>query len=482
MILLKKRTIVTPVLFIITVLIFSGCATTQSVDGVSGFEEGTEPWIVLGGEDSLDVTICWLSAARTETRLLFGEAEEKPDLLETEGGLSTFHSVTIPDLEPGEEYAYMPLFDKASAGGELHYTFDAPPAEGESFRVVIVGDMQPNSELTTRGGRLVAAGIDAEDPDLVVQLGDLVSIGGLPGHWKVMLDNISDFSPDAPLQAVAGNHDQYGGGGRLFSKIFPYDFINRRGLYYSFDYGPIHFVMANAFEKLGKDLSNNQKTWVEQDILDAREEGAEWIFLVIHNTVLSTGTMGTTESLAAWLIPLSDRLDVDGVFFGHDHHYEYWLVEYGKDELVFNPNDVPAGNIVPYWCAGGGGGRLEIDYGLLTMEEESCTRTMYSTDTGEPVDVPVTVGPWNDELYLDHRDNPDYGQLFDGKHYYQTPASGLYRSDAEYFGYHYGEQTLHYLRMDVEDGRIVISARYPNGDVITGPEGEYPQEFILVKE
>lgn len=60
-----------------------------------------------------------------------------------------------------------------------------------------------------RGGRLVAAGIAREDVYLVVQLGDMASIGGIFNHWLLTLNNMSLFSPKAPMQAVAGNHAQY---------------------------------------------------------------------------------------------------------------------------------------------------------------------------------------------------------------------------------------------------------------------------------
>ncbi len=55
----------------------------------------------------------------------------------------------------------------------------------------------------------MAAGIAREDVYLVVQLGDMASIGGIFNHWLLTLNNMSLFSPKAPMQAVAGNHAQY---------------------------------------------------------------------------------------------------------------------------------------------------------------------------------------------------------------------------------------------------------------------------------
>ena len=467
-------------LMISLIIVFSGCATYGPGAGPAGYEPGTEPWIVLGGERDLDVTICWLSRERTETRLLFAKEGEDPKLLETEDSPGKLHNVRLEDLVPGERYFYAPLFDETSEVADSFYSFEAPPAEKEAFRVVIVGDMQPTDEFTTRGGRLVATGIDREDPDLVVQLGDLAYIGGLFRDWRRVLDNMSVFSPEVPFQAVPGNHDQYALGGLNFAKFFPYDFIDDSGLYYSFDYGGIHFVMMNAFEFRGKDLSVKQKKWVEEDIASAREDGAGWIFLFIHNTVLSSGTMGTVEPLAAWLLPLADEMDVDAVFYGHDHHYEHWLVKYGEMNLVFDPSHEPRKNPVHYWCAGGGGGKLETDYGILTKEYKPYSRRMFSTVSGEELNMEVLRFAWDPEQYIDYTGNPEYGRLEDGKHYYQLPDDA-FRSDTRFFGYSYGEQTLHYIRMDVAGDAIRISVRYPNGDLLTGPGGEYPQEFTLLE-
>jgi len=364
------------------------------------------------------------------------------------------------------------------------YEFTAPPEKDAPVRILVVGDMQPKPKeaVTIHGGALVAAGIVREKPDLVVQLGDLSYIGGFFNYWFPLLQNISAFSPFVPMQAVPGNHDQYVDGGRNYAEFFPYDFASGKGLYYSFNIGSAHFVMINAFEKGDEKITDTQKEWVERDIAAARESGMEWIFLAVHDCVLSTGTEGTSEPLLAWIVPLADRMDVDAVFYGHDHHYEHWLVEYGKNGLVFDPADTPLGNPVQYFCAGGGGGRLEVDYGLMTREPASFVRRMYRLPGGEPFDLEIAQNPWDSSVYIDRTDNPDYGQPFGGKHYYQAPPGPTCQTDTAWFGYEYGEQTLHYILIEIEGNEARISVRYPNGDLLAGPDGRYPQEFILTRD
>ncbi len=488
--------------FALLIGLLAGCATVKT-----GRAEGTAPWIVIGGktvEDGrtgniespeaagMSVTINWLSAAPTGTRLLFGADDMEQgngsvgslELIEGSEFPSRIHHITVKGLRPGVAYRYAPLFGDGTDLDTPLYRFTAPPERTSSARIVIVGDMQPKpgEEITIRGGQTVASGIARENPDLVVQLGDLASIGGLFGHWLLLLEGISAFSPSVPFHAVAGNHDQYGDGGRNFGRLFPYEYADGKWLYHSFDFANAHFVMMNAFEYRGREPSERQKAWVEKDVGLARNRGADFIFFVIHDTVLSTGTIGTNETLLAWIVPLADRLDVDAVFYGHDHHYEHWIVEYGGNGLVFDPKHKPEANTVHYFCAGGGGARLEIDYGLITRKRKEFTRRMYRLDTGEPFDIAVTQDPWDDTVFIDRSSDPWYGQPYGGKHYYQGPKGKTCQNDTQYFGYGYGEQTLHYILLELNSDEARITVRYPNGDLLSGPDGAYPQEFVLIKD
>jgi 3',5'-cyclic AMP phosphodiesterase CpdA len=277
---------------------------------------------------------------------------------------------------------------------------------------------------------------------------------------------------------VIGNHDYYGDPGRNFRALFPYPYADPRAAYWSFDLAGAHFVMVDCFERDGH-LSGAQKTWIEADLRAAASRGSRYRFLFLHLTPITTGTSETAGELERWLLPLADRTGVDAVFFGHDHHYEHWEVVYGNQGLVFDPGDRPAGQPIHYFCSGGGGAYLEIDYGLLTRKPSTFERRLYDRRAGQWVKRTYARLPWDSERFIDHTDDPEYGQLLDGKHYYHLPEEASYQGDADWLGYRYGEQTLHYLLIEIGPEEAVISAHYPSGELLTGPRGDLPQRFSI---
>jgi len=54
---------------------------------------------------------------------------------------------------------------------------------------------------------------------------------------------------------------------------------------------------------------------------------------------------------------------------------------------------------------------------------------------------------------------------------------------SDIFGYQYGEQTTHYMKVEISNGgnTCKISVCYPNGELLVGPQGQYPQIWTLNK-
>ena len=80
-------------------------------------------------------------------------------------------------------------------------------------------------------------------------------------------------------------------------------------------------------------------------------------------------------------------------------------------------------------------------------------------------------------------DSDEHKIYADGELYYHAPDRESYATDNEMYGYQYGEQTLHYMKLEITDNgnTCTISAHYPNGDLLTGPDGLYPQTWTFTK-
>ena len=481
---INMKHLINSILTIAVLIIITSCSTfnilthipfSQSIERSFKWNDG--PWLTMQGIPGTEITISWVTKEKTKTIISYGTNKQSLIEITSEDLETRLHHSIIKGLQPNQTYYYK--IGLLSEEDSL-FTFKTPPAENQQFKFCIIGDLQPKEEQTRTGGKIIAQAMQREDPNFVIQLGDVSSFGGSKKYWHYTLQNISIYAASVPFQSIVGNHDYYGDTGGNYRDVFPYNYPSEEGLYYSFDYQNAHFIMIDNFDDDGS-VSETQKQWVEKDIKDAQSRDQKWIFLFFHHAAFTTGTSKQDWDLQKWLVPIADKYRVDGVFFGHDHHYEHWNYQYGNSGLLYSENDKPSNNPVNYWCTGGGGADLEISYGILSMENKVYTRNWFNSNTGEWEIHEYQKQPWNMSKYIDHTDNPEYGQLIDGKHYYHLPNEESYQSDNGLYGYRYGEETLHYMLVEINDDFCIISARYPNGDLIEGPGNKYPQEWEFHK-
>jgi 3',5'-cyclic AMP phosphodiesterase CpdA len=288
--------VVAAVAFTTSVLAQTGCASIHfqgagQIPVLAPVETAARhpvgPWLtpLFGPEPAMIAS--WITAYPIESRLFVGT---DPDSLEIQSGevRAKLHRAILAGLEPGRRYWYAPDFGDGGHPGDRLYTFVAPDWSGHSAEILLLGDMQPRDAVSRRGGRLMARAVADAAPDLVIQLGDLAEIGAFPSHWLATLSILSTFASGSPTVGVIGNHDYYGDPGRNFRRLFPYPYPPG-GSYWSFDVAGAHFAMVDCFENAGK-VSDCQKAWLEDDLAAAAARGARYLFVVLHQTPLTTGT------------------------------------------------------------------------------------------------------------------------------------------------------------------------------------------------
>ena len=102
------------------------------------------------------------------------------------------------------------------------------------------------------------------------------------------------------------------------------------GSYYSFDYNGVHFVVANTNDNKvsednpeGKAMGDEQLAWIEEDIKQARDNGAKWIVLSYHKPLFSKSYHSLqdedVQKVREEFMQMIDELDVDLALQGHDH-------------------------------------------------------------------------------------------------------------------------------------------------------------------
>ncbi len=78
------------------------------------------------------------------------------------------------------------------------------------------------------------------------------------------------------------------------------------------------------------------------------------------------------------------------------------------------------------------------------------------------------------------------------RHYYHYPfdkhgnnsenSKVSYNTENKWFGYMYGENTLHYAKVKVDSNTCIISIHYADGSLLTGPNGSTPQKFTYKRK
>lgn len=287
---------------------------------------------------------------------------------------ATYHDVILAPLPPAARVGYR-VVTGPPRRATADQVFTTAPERGspEAFSVLVFGDSGTGSEAQVALAEQMASG----DFDLVLHTGDVAYPEGsetdlTERHFRVYREVLSR----APFYPTVGNHDVRTDRGLPFARAFVLPGRSGTavgaeedpagppgGYYYSFDWGPVHFVGLDSTGREDEDAESDlrdrgrQYEWLAADLAAAAADPhTEWIVVYFHHPVYSAayGLVGhaSDEELRPILTPLFDRYGVDLVLTGHDHHYERTLPLRNGEVDRETPGTV-------YVVTGGGGGRLE---------------------------------------------------------------------------------------------------------------------------
>lgn len=266
---------------------------------------GTEMKILWQLNSSATCTIGW----GTDTLYSIGSR------LTSEVGSDHQHAYTITDLTPFVKYYYRVAADTGTFRGSFRA---APPSDTSDVKLIVYGDSRsyPASHDQVADAIVSACAADSGFQTVLVVAGDLVNNGDEESDWDTELfdtgySHIQEMLASIPYQATMGNHER---SGALFSKYLPYPFVGDR--YWSFDYGPAHFVIVDQYTEYG--AGSPQLNWIESDLASTTKP---WKFMCMHEPGWSAGGHANDTTVQACLQPLCEEYDVAILFAGHNHYY-----------------------------------------------------------------------------------------------------------------------------------------------------------------
>jgi hypothetical protein len=154
--------------------------------------------------------------------------------------------------------------------------------------------------------------IIAQDPELVLALGDLSYDGGAK-CWLKLIKPIAEKT-----KIALGNHEVENS-----KKLKDYmKAFNLKKQYYSFNYQNVHFLALST--ETSYDEGSKQYKFAEKDLEKySNYETIDWIVVFYHKQAYSSGGgLPDETNFRKVYHPLFDKYNVDLAFQGHHHAYE----------------------------------------------------------------------------------------------------------------------------------------------------------------
>jgi hypothetical protein len=265
------------------------------------------------------------------------------------------HEARLTALSSSTTYPYQTIVNGSavSAGGGQIRTAPAPGTG--SVRFVAFGDSGTGSADQQR----IAQRLAAETFDIALHTGDIV-YGNSNGTGEATYRTYGDWFfgiyrwlGSRAVFTAEGNHDSgpSNNNGTAYLDLFS---LPRNGgtsaapdhaeRYYSFDYGPVHFIALDT-EFTFQDLNRraHQIAWIEADLAATNQP---WKVAFFHRPPWNAGDgHGSDTAVRAAFSPLFERYGVQLAVSSHEHGYE----------RTVPIRESTTGTAVTYIVTGGGG-------------------------------------------------------------------------------------------------------------------------------
>jgi acid phosphatase type 7 len=275
-------------------------------------------------------------------------------------GGSLLHKVRIEGLLPGNTYSYsinsvqilkyqayrIYYGDTLVRKSEI---FTTPALKSDIVRFTVINDIHENS------GKLASylKSGNSGSQDLFVFNGDMIDyLQSTDQLFSGFIDTaVAYFATRKPFYYVRGNHESRGFVARELKKYF--DFKDDR-FYYSFDNGPVHFVILDC----GEDKADNNRyyygladfdsyrfeelEWLKKEVNSDAFRDAKYRIVLIHTPLIKEENQRySIKFLADNFGPVLKNAGVDLIINAHTHRNAYY--EPGKSgygyPVVVNSNN-----------------------------------------------------------------------------------------------------------------------------------------------
>lgn len=293
-------------------------------------------------------------------------------------------------LQPATRYCY-----SVASGNETLVTglaFETPPATtAATVRFLVLGDYGAGRQAQYR----VRDELAKHAAPLLITTGDNAYPSGTHEQFQTNVFGVyRALFATAAVYPTPGNHDYRTGDAApyLANFVLPEQALRAQDneRYYSFDWGPVHFVALDSermLDEASAARSDDMLDWLEADL---KANARPWAVAYFHRPPYSVSSHKGSEQVVSKIVPLLEKYGVQLVFNGHNHSYErYHPLRGGK---------AVEGGVTYVTTGGGGAHRYDIGqspllaagsdhYHFVSAQADACTlRWEAIDDAGAVID------------------------------------------------------------------------------------------------
>lgn len=297
------------------------------------------PFLVAPTQDG--VTVVWKTDTDCHSRIEYGESAELGNLAEVfRHGfvpVGTTHSIRLSGLTSGKTYHYKTVStrvvklkaywpEKGLSIESKVCKFTVPDPENKTVTFSFLADTQ-HEDVRRLGSNLDV--VNWESIEFLVHGGDAFeAIESEDQLFGKFLHPVTERLEHKPLVFVRGNHDMRGSFARQLYGYLP---THSGEFYYSFDAGPVHFLVLDTGEDKDDDTNvygglnrtapyrEQEFAWLQDHIqTDQRIKEAPFRIILMH-----APNWGWVDGKSDKWTDLANRAGVDLVISGHRHRYSW---------------------------------------------------------------------------------------------------------------------------------------------------------------
>ncbi|RKH98943.1 discoidin domain-containing protein [Corallococcus sp. AB038B] len=269
------------------------------------------------------------------------------------GMSGTRHAVKLDGLSAGRTYGYVVEACGSKTGLRGFQTSTTSSATKAHFTAM--GDFGTGGSMQAK----VMAVMNTPQwrSELLLALGDNAYPNGTDAEFQEHLFKpMAGLLREVPMFATPGNHEYVTNQAQPYLDNMYLPANNPQGSerYYSFDWGPVHFISLDSNCAVGLASADRctlaaQKAWAESDLA---ANTRPWTVAFFHHPSWSSGEHGSQLTMRRQFGPLFEKYGVDLVLTGHDHDYERSKPMYGDNVASSTQRGIP------YLVVGSGGATL----------------------------------------------------------------------------------------------------------------------------